>query len=98
MKNTLAQPMTKGELLVASKELAKAKATHLNIIVAKFFQKIWLVIGQEYTQMVQVSIQKRSFPPKVIEGVIKLFHKEGKNIILSNKQPIMLINVTYNFS
>jgi hypothetical protein len=53
MKNMLAQPMTKGEILVASKELAKEKASHLNIIVAKFFQKIWVVIGQKYTQMVQ---------------------------------------------
>lgn len=98
MKNMLAQPMTKGEILVASKELAKEKASHLNIIVAKFFQKIWVVIGQEYTQMVQQSIQKGSFLPKVIEGLITLFHKGGKNIILSNKQPIMLINVTYYFS
>ncbi len=48
--------------------------------------------------MVQESIQKGSFPPKVIEGLITLLHKGGKNIILSNKQPIMLINVTYSFS
>jgi hypothetical protein len=27
-----------------------------------------------------------------------LLHKGGKNIILSNKQPIMLINLTCNFS
>lgn len=45
--------MTKYDLLVASKELMKEKASHLNIIVAKFFQKIWVVIGQEYTQMEQ---------------------------------------------
>jgi hypothetical protein len=98
MKNILAQPMTKGELLVDSKELVKEKASHLNIVVAKLFQKIWVVIGQECTQMVQESIQKGSFPPKVIEGLITLLHKGGKNIILSNKQPIMLINLTCNFS
>jgi hypothetical protein len=39
MKNMLAQPMTKGEILVASKELAKEKASHLNIIVANSFKK-----------------------------------------------------------
>ncbi len=80
MKNTLAQPMTRGELLVVSKELAKEKASHLNIIVAKFFQKIWVVIGQEYTQMVQESIQRGSFLPKVIEGLITLLHKGGKKL------------------
>ncbi len=62
---------------VANK-LAKRKTPSLNGIIVEFFQKMWGIIGKEYLLMVQESIQKILFPPRMMKGLISLLHKGWK--------------------
>ncbi len=62
---------------VANK-LAKRKTPSLNGIIVEIFQKMWGIVGKEYLLMVQESIQKICFPPKMIKGLITILHEGGE--------------------
>jgi len=39
---------------------------------------MWGIVGKEYLLMVQKSIQKLHFPPRMMKGSITLSHKGGE--------------------
>jgi hypothetical protein len=63
--------------------------------IIEFYMKFWPLIGHEYTQMVQASIQRGQFPPKVNKGLISLLQKDNATDDLTNWRPISLLNVAY---
>jgi hypothetical protein len=65
-------------MMNVANKLAKRKTPSLNGIIAEIFQKMWGIVGKEYLLMVQKSIQKIRFPPKMIKGLITLLHKGGE--------------------
>jgi hypothetical protein len=62
-------------MMNVANKLAKRKTPCLNGIVVEFFQKMWGIVGKEYLLMVQESIQKIFFPPRMMKGLINLSHK-----------------------
>jgi hypothetical protein len=62
-------------MMNVANKLAKRKTPNLNGIVVEFFQKMWGIVGKEYLLMVQESIQKICFPPRMMKGLITLSHK-----------------------
>jgi len=59
-------------------KLAKRKTLSLNGTIVESFQKMWGIVGKEYLLMVQKSIQKLRFPPRMMKGLITFSHKGGE--------------------
>jgi len=77
-KNTLTWPIKEREMLNVANKLAKTKTLSLNGTIMEFFQKMWGIVGKEYLLMVQKSIQKLHFPPRMMKGSITLSLKGGE--------------------
>jgi hypothetical protein len=75
MKRRLVAPIIKEELWNALEAMAKGKARRSNGVIVEFFLCMWPVISKKYTKMIQGSIVKGSFPPRVMRGLITLLHK-----------------------
>jgi hypothetical protein len=63
--------------------------------VLEFYKEFWLLIGEEYLQMLQLSILNEKFLPVVMTGMIALLYKGGKRKALTNWRPITLLNLSY---
>jgi hypothetical protein len=66
-------------------------------VVLEFYREFLHLIGEEYLQMVQSSIQEGQFPPRVTKGMIALLHRGGERAALINWRPIILLNLSFNF-
>ena len=53
-------------------------------IVIEFYKVFWSIIGAEFTNMINASVQEGRLPPGVTQGMVVLLHKGGDRQALIN--------------
>jgi hypothetical protein len=62
VKDKLARPFSEEELLQAAKEMATGKSPGLDGYAVEFYTRMWHTIGQEFTAMVNQSMDRGQLP------------------------------------
>ena len=75
--------------------MAGEKSPRPNGVTTKLYKCMWPVIGGEYLNMLQESIDRGVLLAGIMEGLIALLHKGGKRNTLNNWRPMTLLNVSY---
>ena len=91
----LDRPFLEAELKYAALSMAKGKCPGPDGFLVEFYTTYWYLIGTDFTNMIQKSIQQGTLPPGVNRGLIALLHKGGDREELANWRPISLLNVAY---
>jgi hypothetical protein len=94
-KARLKAPMQLSELYAALMEMRTGKSLGPDGIVLEFYRKFWDLLGEDYLQMINSSLQSGRFPPGVTQGMLALLHKGGIRQMLTNWRPITLLNISY---
>jgi hypothetical protein len=95
MAEFLPRPINLEELHKVLTEMAGGKSPGPDSITTELYKCMWPVIGGEYLNMLQESLDRGALPAEVKEGLIALLHKGGGRNTLNNWRPIMLLNVSY---
>jgi hypothetical protein len=95
MRQQLFAPISFPELKAALDEMAKDRSPGPDGLSVEFFQIMWETIGEEYTQMICTAIQEGRLPAGMTKGMLVLLHKGRERELLTNWQPISLLNVSY---
>lgn len=95
MIKALDLPLSKQELHNALLQMAKARNPGPDGILTEFFNRFWDILGDDFYEMVNVSIQGGHLPPGMTSGSIVLLFKNGDRADLANWHPITLLNASY---
>ncbi|KAG0605467.1 hypothetical protein M758_9G061900 [Ceratodon purpureus] len=91
----LGRPPDAAELEEALKAMAVGKSPGPDGISTEFFKQFWVLIGPEFTAMLNRAITNGAFPTGLHHGLIVLLQKEGNLELITNKRPITLLNTSY---
>lgn len=86
---------TNQELFTALNSMAKGKSPGRDGLNKEFYTKLWHVIGDDFTEVVNNSWLCGRLPPSMKEAIITLLYKKGDAQDISNWRPISLLNVDY---
>lgn len=95
MNSTLGRPLTTEELGQAVRTMASEKSPGTDGISAEFYSYFWPLIGEEFTEMINLALARGTLPPGMTQGLITLIYKSRERQDLSNWRPITLLNVSY---
>jgi hypothetical protein len=95
MLRTLDKPLTLAELTAALGGMANEKSPSPDGVITEMYKCLWPTIGEEYLEMLNLSILGGSLPPSMTKGLIVLLHKGGCQKSLNNWRPITFLNVAY---
>ena len=95
MKLSLQALLSQEDLRLALWDMSPGKSPGPDGIVLEFYKIFWNIIGAEFTNMINASVQEGRLPPGVTQGMIVLLHKGGDRQALTNWRPITLLNMGY---
>jgi hypothetical protein len=84
MLRTLDRPLTLSELNAALGGMANEKSPGLDGVITEMYKCLWPTIGEEYLEMLNLSILGGSLPPSTTKGLLVLLHKGGCRKSLNN--------------
>lgn len=64
-------------------------------VLVEFYSQFWDLIGEEFTAMLETSIDNGRLPRGMNKGLVILLPKDGDWELLRNWQPITLLNTSY---
>ena len=91
----MANPLTKVELLAATKEMAVDQSPGPDGYAVEFYIQMWETIGDDFIRMIQESFKQGNFLNGMNKRLIVLLHKGGQKHELFNFRLITLLNVSY---
>jgi hypothetical protein len=84
MNATLGRPLTANKLGQAAKSLTKDKTPGIDGNNVEFYSSFWPLIGDEFTEMVNLALDRGSLVPGMTQGLITLIYKTGDRTNLGN--------------
>lgn len=91
----LEAPVNDEEVFFAVKGLACNKTPGKDGLPAKFYNKLWHVIGKQVCEVIRFAYNKGRMSRSMAEGVITLIPKVGDKRELRDWRPISLLNSDY---
>lgn len=95
MNVALAKDITENKLSAAVTSMAKGKAPGHDGIPIKFFQKMWVTIGNDFHRMLLKGIEEGTLHEGMTKGLISLIPKEGDSKDFNYWRPITLLTNGY---
>ena len=93
--DSLCAPVTKEEIEFALTKMQKGKTPGPDGLSAEFYKRYWLIIGVDFTKVVNEIFSKVCSCKNFNQGYITLVHKKSDPTDISNYRPITLLNVDY---
>ena len=96
LEKDLNTDFSEDELFQAVMQMSKEKSPGLDGLTAEFYQTFWLIIKNEFKEVVDECKKTGRLPRSMNMALIRLiFKNKGERVDLKNWRPISLLNVDY---
>ena len=91
-------PLTMAECKHALDGMAGGKSPGVDGLPAEFYQRFWLLLGEDYVEVMNFCFANQRLTPTQRSGVITLLHKRGDILDMKNWRSITLLCVDYKIA